>query len=74
MVGVVSCQSLGEARSVPRARHHAIPRRKAAQPSAFTARQMRKTQTGLVYHYSFFMLIAVAAIGAYAIWSGGGFQ
>jgi NADH-quinone oxidoreductase subunit L len=42
--------------------------------SKFTARQMRKTQTGFVYHYSFFMLIAVAAIGAYAIWSGGGFQ
>ncbi len=40
--------------------------------SKFTARQMRKTQTGFVYHYSFFMLIAVAAVGAYAIWAGGG--
>lgn len=40
--------------------------------SKFTARQMRKTQTGFVYHYSFFMLIAVAAIGGYAIWAGGG--
>jgi NADH-quinone oxidoreductase subunit L len=39
--------------------------------SRFTARQMRRVQTGYVYHYSFFMLIAVAAIGAYAIWSGG---
>ncbi|MDZ4777342.1 MAG: NADH-quinone oxidoreductase subunit L [Alphaproteobacteria bacterium] len=43
-----------------------------ASVSKFTARQMRKTQTGFVYHYSFFMLIAVAAIGAYAIWAGGG--
>jgi NADH-quinone oxidoreductase subunit L len=43
-----------------------------ASASKFTARQMRKTQTGFVYHYSFFMLIAVAAIGAYAIWAGGG--
>jgi NADH-quinone oxidoreductase subunit L len=40
--------------------------------SKFTARQMRKSQTGYVYHYSFFMLIAVAALGAYAIWAGGG--
>jgi NADH-quinone oxidoreductase subunit L len=39
--------------------------------SKFTARQMRRIQTGYVYHYSFFMLIAVAAIGAWAIWSGG---
>lgn len=43
-----------------------------AAVSKFTARQMRRTQTGLVYHYSFFMLIAVAAIGVYAIWVGGG--
>jgi len=45
-----------------------------ASVSKFTARQMRKTQTGFVYHYSFFMLIAVAAIGAYAIWAGGGMR
>ena len=32
---------------------------------------MRLTQTGYVYHYSFFMLIAMAAIGGYAIWAGG---
>ncbi len=42
--------------------------------SKFTARMMRLTQTGYVYHYSFFMLIAVAAIGAYAIVAGGALQ
>ncbi|MDX2234954.1 MAG: NADH-quinone oxidoreductase subunit L [Hyphomonadaceae bacterium] len=40
--------------------------------SRFTARQMRRSQTGYVYHYSFFMLVAVAAVGAFAIWQGGG--
>jgi NADH-quinone oxidoreductase subunit L len=45
-----------------------------ASLSKFTARQMRKAQTGYVYHYSFFMLIAVAALGAYAILSGGALQ
>jgi len=39
--------------------------------SKFTARQMRRIQTGYVYHYSFLMLVAVAAIGAYAIYAGG---
>ncbi len=42
--------------------------------SKFTARMMRLSQTGYVYHYSFFMLVAVAVIGAYAIWQGGAFQ
>ncbi|MBL8550658.1 MAG: NADH-quinone oxidoreductase subunit L [Hyphomonadaceae bacterium] len=37
----------------------------------FFSRQMRRVQTGLVYHYSFLMLIAAAAFGAYAIWAGG---
>jgi NADH-quinone oxidoreductase subunit L len=38
--------------------------------SNFTSRQMRKAQTGFVYHYSFLMLVAAVAFGAYAIWSG----
>ncbi|MGE0044269.1 MAG: NADH-quinone oxidoreductase subunit L [Hyphomonadaceae bacterium] len=40
----------------------------------FASRQMRKVQTGLVYHYSFIMLIAAVAFGAYALWAGGGAQ
>jgi NADH-quinone oxidoreductase subunit L len=32
------------------------------------ARQLRKLQTGFVYHYSFVMLIGVVAFGAYALW------
>jgi NADH-quinone oxidoreductase subunit L len=37
----------------------------------FFSRQMRKVQTGLVYHYSFIMLIAAVGFGAYAIWAVG---
>jgi NADH-quinone oxidoreductase subunit L len=37
----------------------------------FFSRQLRRVQTGFVYHYSFLMLIAAAAFGAYAIWAGG---
>ncbi|MGE0829977.1 MAG: NADH-quinone oxidoreductase subunit L [Hyphomonadaceae bacterium] len=34
----------------------------------FFSRQLKRVQTGLVYHYSFLMLIAAVAFGAYAIW------
>jgi NADH-quinone oxidoreductase subunit L len=37
----------------------------------FFSRQLRRVQSGFVYHYSFLMLIAAAAFGAYAIWAGG---
>jgi len=37
----------------------------------FFSRQVRKAQTGLVYHYSFIMLIAAVGFGAYAIWASG---
>ncbi len=37
----------------------------------FGARQLRRLQTGFVYHYSFLMLIAAVAFGAYALWAGG---
>jgi NADH-quinone oxidoreductase subunit L len=43
-----------------------------AAASRFTARQVRKMQTGFVYHYSFIMLIAAVGFGAYAILAGGG--
>jgi NADH-quinone oxidoreductase subunit L len=41
-----------------------------AASSRFVARQVRKLQTGFVYHYSFLMLIAAVAFGAYAILAG----
>ncbi|HRE43286.1 MAG TPA: NADH-quinone oxidoreductase subunit L [Terricaulis sp.] len=41
-----------------------------AASSRFVARQARKLQTGFVYHYSFLMLIAAVAFGAYAIYAG----
>ncbi len=41
-----------------------------AAASRFTARQFRRLQTGFVYHYSFVMLAAAVAFGAYAIWIG----
>ena len=41
-----------------------------ASSSRFVSRQLRKVQTGFVYHYSFLMLIAALCFGAYAIWSG----
>jgi NADH-quinone oxidoreductase subunit L len=43
-----------------------------AASSRFLARQVRKLQTGFVYHYSFIMLIAAVAFGAYAIFAGFG--
>ena len=43
-----------------------------AAASRFVARQTRKLQTGFVYHYSFLMLIAAVAFGAYAIFAGMG--
>ncbi|HVV34949.1 MAG TPA: NADH-quinone oxidoreductase subunit L [Vitreimonas sp.] len=41
-----------------------------AASSRFFSRNLRKLQTGFVYHYSFLMLIAAVAFGAYAIWAG----
>jgi NADH-quinone oxidoreductase subunit L len=38
-----------------------------AAASRFASRQLRKLQTGYVYHYSFLMLIAAVAFGAYAL-------
>jgi NADH-quinone oxidoreductase subunit L len=42
-----------------------------AAVAKFGARQLRRAQTGFVYHYSFLMLAAAAAFGAYAIWRMG---
>jgi NADH-quinone oxidoreductase subunit L len=41
-----------------------------AASSRFLSRNVRKVQTGFVYHYSFIMLIAAVAFGAYAIFAG----
>ncbi len=41
-----------------------------AAASRFASRQLRRVQSGYVYHYSFLMLVAALAFGAYAIWSG----
>jgi len=41
-----------------------------AASSNFFSRNLRRLQTGFVYHYSFLMLIAAVAFGAYAILSG----
>jgi NADH-quinone oxidoreductase subunit L len=35
----------------------------------FGGRQLRRVQTGYVYHYSFLMLIAAIGFGAYALWA-----
>lgn len=35
------------------------------------ARNLRRAQTGYLYHYSFLMLIAVLAFGAFALWVSG---
>ncbi|WP_395647296.1 NADH-quinone oxidoreductase subunit L [Terricaulis sp.] len=40
--------------------------------SQFFSRALRRLQTGFVYHYSFLMLIAAVAFGAYAIYAGTG--
>jgi NADH-quinone oxidoreductase subunit L len=34
----------------------------------FTGRQVRKAQTGYVYHYSFLMLAGIVGFGAFALW------
>jgi len=41
-----------------------------AMTSRVISRGVRKVQTGFVYHYSFIMLIAAVAFGAYAIFAG----
>ncbi|MGD9813939.1 MAG: NADH-quinone oxidoreductase subunit L [Hyphomonadaceae bacterium] len=43
-----------------------------AASSRFFSRVLRRVQTGFVYHYSFLMLIAAVAFGAYAIFAGFG--
>jgi NADH-quinone oxidoreductase subunit L len=35
------------------------------------SRGLRRVQTGFLYHYSFIMLIAAVAFGAYALYAGG---
>ncbi len=42
-----------------------------AASSQVFSRLLRRLQTGFVYHYSFLMLIAAVAFGAYAIFAGG---
>jgi NADH-quinone oxidoreductase subunit L len=42
----------------------------AAASSRLFSRLLRRVQTGFVYHYSFLMLIAAVAFGAYAIFTG----
>jgi NADH-quinone oxidoreductase subunit L len=39
-----------------------------AAAAKFGAQQLRKLQTGFLYHYSFLMLAAVVGFGAFAIW------
>ncbi|MCX7359244.1 MAG: NADH-quinone oxidoreductase subunit L [Alphaproteobacteria bacterium] len=41
-----------------------------AAATNFFSRNLRRVQTGFVYHYSFIMLIAAVAFGAYAILAG----
>jgi NADH-quinone oxidoreductase subunit L len=43
-----------------------------AATSRFFSRMLRRVQTGFLYHYSFIMLIAAVAFGAYAIYAGMG--
>ena len=42
----------------------------AAATSRALSRTLKRVQTGFVYHYSFLMLIAAVAFGAYAIFAG----
>ncbi|HVY03704.1 MAG TPA: NADH-quinone oxidoreductase subunit L, partial [Caulobacterales bacterium] len=42
-----------------------------AAVAKFGARQFRRAQSGFVYHYSFVMLAAAVAFGAYALWAAG---
>jgi NADH-quinone oxidoreductase subunit L len=41
-----------------------------AATSRFVSRGLKRVQTGFLYHYSFIMLIAAVAFGAYAIFAG----
>jgi NADH-quinone oxidoreductase subunit L len=43
-----------------------------AATSRLFSRMLRRVQTGFLYHYSFIMLIAAVAFGAYAIYAGMG--
>ena len=45
-----------------------------ASAARFGGRQLRKAQTGFLYHYSFLMLAAAVLLGAFAIWAGGGLE
>jgi len=42
-----------------------------AAAARFSARRLRQLQTGYLYHYSFLMLAAAVAFGAFALWSSG---
>jgi NADH-quinone oxidoreductase subunit L len=42
-----------------------------AAVAKFSARQVRKVQTGYVYHYSFLMLAGIIGFGAFALWWAG---
>lgn len=43
----------------------------AALLARLGGRSLRRVQSGYLYHYSFLMLVAVVAFGAYALWAGG---
>jgi NADH-quinone oxidoreductase subunit L len=43
-----------------------------AAMARFGSRQLRRLQSGFVYHYSFLMLAAAVAFGAYALWASWG--
>jgi NADH-quinone oxidoreductase subunit L len=45
-----------------------------AAAARFGGRQLRRSQSGFLYHYSFLMLAAAVALGAFAIWAGGGLE
>ena len=45
-----------------------------AAAARFGGRQLRRAQSGFVFHYSFLMLAAAVAFGAFAIWAGGGLE
>jgi NADH-quinone oxidoreductase subunit L len=42
-----------------------------AAVTKFSARQVRKLQSGYVYHYSFLMLAGIIGFGAFALWWAG---
>jgi NADH-quinone oxidoreductase subunit L len=43
-----------------------------AAAARFGSRQLRRLQSGFVYHYSFLMLAAAVGFGAYALWASWG--